>query len=131
MKKRSKGSAAVCRSRRSTFTLTTAGATRAAAVTIAVWRERTRAWAWTSGPVGPSAAAAPTMRSGRMWQFYHTLDVPAARAYITHWTGERSGPNTLRPLFVLAVSPCATTEGAVNAPSSRPADCVADETRAH
>src|SRR5438477_12602578 len=89
MKKRSKGSAAICRSRRSTFTLTTAGATRAAAVTIAVWRERTGSWAWASGPAGPSAAAAPTMRSGRMGEFYHTLDVHGARAYITRWTGDR------------------------------------------
>src|SRR5437016_8730434 len=40
MKNRSNGSCATRRSRRSTFTLTTAGASRAAAVTMAVWRER-------------------------------------------------------------------------------------------
>src|SRR5438876_1638478 len=124
MKKRSKGSAAICRSRRSTFTLTTAGATRAAAVTIAVWRERTRAWAWTRGPAGPSAAAAPTMRSGRMGEFYHTLDVPGARAYITRSTGDRPTPNARCPISVLAVLSCVTSEGAVNAPSS-PVDRVA------
>src|SRR5437660_1345754 len=66
MKKRSNASAATRRSRRSTFTLTTAGATRAAAVTIAVWRERGASCARAAGPAAPSAAESPQTRSPRM-----------------------------------------------------------------
>src|SRR6266700_6260154 len=66
MKKRSNGSAATRRSRRSTFTLTTAGARRAAAVTIAVWRERVASCARAAGATAASAAASPQLRSPRM-----------------------------------------------------------------
>src|SRR5438552_2305936 len=66
MKKRSNGSAATRRSRRSTFTLTTAGARRAAAVTIAVWRERVASCARAAGAAAASAAASPQLRSPRM-----------------------------------------------------------------
>src|SRR2546426_228083 len=66
MKKRSNGSAATRRSRRSTFTLTTAGARRAAAVTIAVWRERVASCPLAAGPAAVSAAATPQMRGPRM-----------------------------------------------------------------
>src|SRR5947199_2100970 len=66
MKNRSNGSAATRRSRRSTFTLTTAGARRAAAVTIAVWRERVGSCPLAAGPAAVSAAATPQMRGPRM-----------------------------------------------------------------
>src|SRR5256885_3799717 len=66
MKNRSNGSAATRRSRRSTFTLTTAGARRAAAVTIAVWRERAVSCARAAGAAAASVAASPQLRSPRM-----------------------------------------------------------------
>src|SRR5213080_3126567 len=69
MNKRSKGSAGMRRSRRST--LTTAGATRAAAVTIAVWRERVASCARAAGPIAFSTAASPQTSGPRMGEFYH------------------------------------------------------------
>src|SRR5438874_9645563 len=71
MKNRSNGSAATRRSRRSTFTLTTAAAPRAAAVTIAVWREPVASCARAAGPTAPSAAASPQTSGPRMGEFYH------------------------------------------------------------
>src|SRR6266704_1100594 len=71
MKNRSNGSCARRRSRRSTFTLTTAGASRAAAVTMAVWRDRSGSfrslrrrgfWAPSCGVSATLATAIPRSR---------------------------------------------------------------------
>src|SRR5256886_14867934 len=59
MKNRSKGSCASRRSRRSTLTLTTAGASRAAAVTMAVWRDRPASWARMCGAVATVVSVMP------------------------------------------------------------------------
>src|SRR5439155_22248731 len=59
MKNRSNGSWGSCRSRRRTLTLTTAGASRLAAVTIAVWRVLPRSWLARCGVNATVATEAP------------------------------------------------------------------------
>src|SRR6267143_2106421 len=104
MKKRSNASAATRRSRRSTFTLTTAGATRAAAVTIAVWRERGASCARAAGPAAPSAAASPLTRSPRMGGILSRAGPGRAG------TGPRSGCRGARRLALAPPPHCEPAE---------------------